>query len=180
MRFTEAWAETYAQNVTLKVATVSLALVSVALSITVARLSKRAPLLIERGCLTRAITLSASDATLHSTQEIEAFVREAIPQRFNSDATPQPEYLSAEEEVARTREQKELGARSMNQFVFIRSVKTAGSNAVVEADRLISVGPIRSAFPFALTLTLSTVARTDRNPYGLQLAKVEQPKTEVK
>lgn len=35
MRFTEAWAETYAQNVTLKVATVSLALVSVALSITV-------------------------------------------------------------------------------------------------------------------------------------------------
>lgn len=177
MRFSAAWAATAAQNVTLKAAVASLSLVSIALAITTARLSFRKPLLIERGCLSRAVDASS---TTHSIAEIETFIRESLRQRFNSDATPVPDYLAPEEESARAREQKELSQRSMLQFVVVRGVKVSGTQAAIDADRVISVAQIRSAFPFALTATVATTARTESNPYGLQLVKVEQPKPEVK
>ncbi len=177
MRFSAAWAATAAQNVTLKVAVASLALVSTTLAITAARLSIREPLLIERGCFSRALDPSA---TSHSAAEIEIFVREAIRQRFNSDATPIPDYLSTEEVVSRAREQKELSTRSMSQFVIVRSMKTNGNSIAIEADRLIAVAQIRSAFLFPLTAAIATTPRTENNPYGLQLVKTEQPKPEGK
>ena len=68
----------------------------------------------------------------------------------------------------------------MAQFIVVRGVKVTGTQAAIDADRLISVAQIRSAFPFALTVTVATTARTESNPYGLQLEKVEQPKAEVK
>ena len=177
MRFTVAWAATAAQNVTLKAAVASLSLVSIALAITTARLSTRKPILIERGCLTRTANAASSE---RSVVEIETFVRESLRQRFNSDATPVPDFLSTEEAAARGREQKELASRSTSQFVVVRGVKVNGNNVAIEADRLISIAQIRSAFLFPLNAVVATTDRTESNPYGLQLIRVEQPKQEVK
>jgi hypothetical protein len=175
MRFNIAWAAVAAQNVTLKVGVVALSLVSIALAITTARLSFREPILIERGCMTRVLD---PGSTAHSNAEIETFTREAVRQRFNSDATPIPDYIAADELVARARELKELGTRSMTQFVAVRGLKVNGNTVTIDADRLISIAQIRSAFLFPLTVTVATTARTENNPFGLQLVKVEQPKQE--
>ena len=175
MRFNIAWAATAAQNVTLRAAVVSLSLVSISLTIITARLIFRQPLLIERGCMTRALDLGS---TSHNLAEIESFVREAIRQRFNSDSVPIPDYLSLEELGARTREQKELTTRNMTQFVLVRGIKVSGNSMTIDADRVISIAQIRSAFLFPLTATLATTTRTENNPFGLQLEKVEQPKQE--
>ena len=175
MRFNIAWAAVAAQNVTLKAVIVSLSVVSIALAITTARLSSREPLLIERGCMTRTLE---QGSTAHSVTEIEAFTREAIRQRFNSDTTPIPGYLAPDEQAARVREQKEFVTRSMTQYVVTRSVKVSGNTVTVDADRLISIAQIRSAFLFPLTVTVATTSRSENNPFGLQLVKVEQPKQE--
>lgn len=176
MRLSVAWAAVAAQNVTLKVGVVSLAIVSISLAIVTAQLSLRKPLLIERGCLTRAVDLKP---TSHDVGEIETFIREAIRQRFNSDAVPIPDYLTSEEEVARAKEQKEFVGRDMTQTVIIRGLKVDGSKISVDADRLIAVAHIRSAFLFPLMATIATTSRTESNPYGLQLVKIEQAKQEA-
>ena len=53
MRFSTAWAKTAAQNVTLKVATVVLAGVSIVQLSVIAGLSIKDPLVIERACFSK-------------------------------------------------------------------------------------------------------------------------------
>ncbi|MGK5085322.1 hypothetical protein WDW37_18710 [Bdellovibrionota bacterium FG-1] len=177
MKFTHAWAATSAQNVTLKVGLVALGICTLALTITTARLALKEPLVIERGCLSRTVSLTPGNQ--HSATEIETFVREAITQRFNSDWAPQPGFLSPDEEAQRLAEQKELSARGMTQKVIVNGVKSSNDTVTLDADRLISVGSIRSAFLFSLTLTLASTPRSESNPYGLMLIKISQPKGEV-
>jgi hypothetical protein len=55
-------------------------------------------------------------------------------------------------------------------------MKIEGSLVKVEADRLLSVGTIRSAFMFPLVVTIGTVSRTPSNPYGLELVGTESVK----
>lgn len=174
MRFTLAWANTVAQNVTLKMAVIVLSLTSITFAMTTAKLSSQKPLILERGCNTRLVEPSSIS---HTTAEIEVFIREAARQRFNSDASPIPDYLSREEESARTQEQKELATRNMGQTIIVRGVKTNGSSLEIDADRVISVGQIRSAFVYPFTATLGTTSRTENNPYGLQLMKITPTQT---
>ncbi|MBI2712747.1 MAG: hypothetical protein HYX41_07845 [Bdellovibrio sp.] len=177
MRFNLAWANTIAQNVTLKVALMVLSFVTVALTLSTAKLSIRKPIIIDRGCLTSVLEGSSNE---HTTTEIETFVKEAIRQRFNSDSTPIPDYLSSEELAARSQEQKELLNRTMTQTVIVRAAKSNGNTVSVESDRLISVGQVRSAFQFPLIVTISSTTRSENNPYGLQVVKIIPPKTEQK
>lgn len=176
MKFSTAWASIAAQNVTLKVGVAALGVSTVVLALTSVKLALKAPLVIEREC--RAVTAKLVPPTEHPTGEIDAFVRDALATRFNSDATPMPGYLSTAEESARAGEQKELSSRGMTQKVIPNSVKINGDSVAIDADRLISVGTIRSAFPFQLTATLTSTARTDANPSGLVLSKVVVKKAE--
>lgn len=176
MRFPIAWANTVAQNISLKVAVIALVFVATTLAITTAQLAFRKPLIIERACYDQALEFSSS---AHTHEEIETFVREVIRQRFNSDATPIPDYLGIEEESARTQEQKELGSRNMTQTIIVRSMKIIGNSITIDTDRLISVEQIRSAFPFQLMATLATTTRTAANPYGLQIVKIVTPATDT-
>lgn len=177
MKFSVAWANTAAQNVSLKIALMVLCFVSTALTLATARLAFRKPVIIDRGCFSSVIEGSSNE---HTPSEIETFIREAIRQRFNSDATPIPDFLSEEELAVRTQEQKELGSRGMLQVVIVRSIKTNGNSVSIDADRLISVAQIRSAFSFPLTATISSTNRTSNNPYGLQVLKFIPPKMEQK
>lgn len=177
MRFNIAWANTMAHNVTLKVALMALSFVTVALTLSTAKLSIRKPIIIDRGCFTSVVEGSSNE---HTTTEIESFVKEAIRQRFNSDATPIPDYLSPEELAARLQEQKDLLSRTMAQTVIVRAIKANGNTVAVETDRLISVAQVRSAFQFPLIVTISSTTRSENNPYGLQALKIIPPKTELK
>lgn len=178
MRFNLAWAATASQNVALKGSVIILGFVSMTLAITSVRLAMRTPILIERpnSCFDHTIVAASS---AHTPSEIESFVREALQQRFNSDAKTLPTYLSSDEETARTQEQKELSNRGMTQFIVVRGMKINESIVAVDTDRLISVGQIRSAFSFPLTVNLTTASRNEINPYGLQVAKIVSLKAEV-
>lgn len=177
MKFTHAWAAISAQNVTLKAGLFALGFCTLTLTVTTMRLALKDPLVIERGCASRA--LAAAGGNQRSAAEVEAFVREAIAERFNSDSTPAPGFLSAEEEGQRTAEQKELSARGMSQRVVVNAVKPSGDTATVDTDRIISVGSIRSAFSFPLIIILASTTRSESNPYGLVLTKISQPKMDI-
>ncbi len=176
MRFTEAWNHVLSQNVVLRFVILILGICTIALSVSTAQLSLRAPLIVERGCFSKVVS---SGSTEVSADEIEAFASEAIRQRFDSQAKVFGEYLSREEMNFRLQEQRELSTRSITQKVSVNSVKIQGNIVQVDADRLISVGTIRSALPFPLELKLSSQSRSQDNPYGLIALKVIEIRKEV-
>ena len=169
MKFTAVWAETAAKNVTLKVVIALLSLLTGSLGITTAKLSLRDPLIIERTCFPKALTPAS---TARTVDEIEAFIKAVIHQRFDSGAAVIPGYLSVDEEVFRRQEQDALKTSNMTQVVIVNSIKIDKESVTVDADRLISVGQVRSAFAFPLVATLSSTPRTEGNPYGLVVIKV--------
>lgn len=176
MKFTTAWADVARQNVSLKFAVLALSLVSVVFGVTTAILAMKPPLIIDRSRVSRVTDASA---TKHTEAEIVAFVKEAVAQRFNTKTEGSDALISLDQRLLRSKEQDELGKRGMSQTMIVNTVKVSEKSVTVDADRLISVGKVRSAFPFPLTLTLATVDRSDINPYGLALVDVEQVKEEA-
>jgi hypothetical protein len=174
VKFTTAWADTLIQNTTLKLVTALLSFCLLVMCVCCIKLALREPLVIERACYSTALGLASSK---HSPAEIDAFVREALRQRFDSDATVTPGFLSPEEEGFKKQEQDSFKNSQMTQKIVVKLVTAQDDSVTVDADRVISVGQVRSAFVFPLSLTLSSTARNVGNPYGLILARVSQPKT---
>jgi hypothetical protein len=171
LKFTFAWARMAAQNVTLKVATAILGVISVAQLFAVVSLALRAPVVIERGCISRSIALASPQ---HSTDEITAFLREVLPQRFDTDQTPRADFFSLEELSSREKEQAVLGEKQMRQRFLFGDALVSEKEILVSGDRLISVGKIKSVLPLRLRISVKQVPRSEANPYGLVLAQVSE------
>ncbi len=86
--------------------------------------------------------------------------------------------MSAGETALRQKEQSELSQREMKQKIIVGSVAVGADLIAVDADRLIYLKEIRSAFRFQVTVKLSTFSRTAANPYGLRVEEVTPIKTE--
>lgn len=170
MRFVDTLTKITNENTALKWVVISLAAILLGLSLLVATLATRAPLVIERECQSRAVLLSDTAPT---NAEIEAFVREVLHERFDFEGQPTAALLSASELRASLKDRTELKDRGMKQRLFINGILREGDKLEVDTDRLISVGELRSAFKFPLTLTLGSTARTVANPYGLILVGTE-------
>lgn len=166
MKYTEAWANVVAQNLNLKLVSIVLGVLSVILGMITLRLTFKDSVIVERGCFSRAL-LQAKDE--HTKEEIEGFLREALAQRFDSKVQPVDGLLSPDELRLRVMEQKEFEARKMTQRVIINAVTETPEGFAVNADRLISVGEVRSAFRFPLLVKLESKSRSYSNPYGLLL-----------
>jgi hypothetical protein len=178
MRFTTAWAKVAAQNVSLKVATILLALVTVCQLGVIASIASKDALVVERGCFSKTTGAKASDPT---QDEIRAFLNEALPLRFDSSAYIKNGFLSIEELTAQ--EQAALKERQMLQKILVGDVQFANKEILVSTDRLISIGKVKSALPLALKVTIQQTNRTESNPYGLILTSVnefKEQKDEVK
>lgn len=176
MKFTLAWAKIAAQNVTLKVATVTLAVVVVIQLISITQLALRDAVIIERGCFSRIVTQASAQ---HTPEEIKAFLLEALPVRFDSVASLKDELLSLQEQGAREKEQATLKQRQMSQKIVVQEIEISEKGAIVQADRLIALGRVRTALPFPLKAVVQTTRRSESNPYGLVLVEtsvVEEPK----
>ena len=171
MKFTTAWAKTAAQNVTLKVATVVLAIVAVVQLFVISGLATRDLPVIERGCFSRPLQTKPIDP---SKTETEAFLIEALPMRFDSNGYLKEGFLSLEETVSREKEQTTLNQRQILQKIIIQDVKIDGKDILVTADRLLSVGKIKSAISFNIKVVVQQSNRTESNPYGLIISSVSQ------
>ena len=169
MRFTEVWAEVLSQNNSLKWATLSLSVLTVALATCLISLAMREPLVFERECYTKAITPSSSSS---SNDEIERFLRVALAKRFDTDALDSPVFLTGSELNVRSREVEELSKKGMSQKVSVNTVKIDQGKITVDADRIISVGKIRSALPLPLNVKVKSTDRSVGNPYGMVISDV--------
>lgn len=177
MRFTEFWAEVLSQNNSLKWGLVSMSVITVALAICLVSVASREPLVIERACYDKALKPMSAKQT---DEEMERFVREVLKKRFDTDALDSQVFLAGDEYATRLKEMDEFSKKGMAQRVFVNAVKIASSGITVDADRIISVGKIRSALPLPLALKVKFTDRSEGNPYGLILSDTKLISTEEK
>jgi len=170
MRITTAWAEVSAQNVMLRLALAGSLLSSIAFAIGLVLVSAREPLIIERVCHTKALKTVASSRT---KDEIEDFLRQTVVMRFNSEMVVAPGVLSEREEGTRRQEMDDFATRRITQRILLNSITLQGQRAKIDADRILSVGQVRSAFAFPLIVNFVATSRSEANPYGLVVDKVE-------
>ena len=173
MKFTVAWSEVLRENNALKVTSVCLAVTTLVLGMGLLKSALKAPLIVERTCYSHALNPVSPE---HTPQEIEAFIKDAMSQRFDTVTQPAPGFLSAGEITARITEQRELDSRKLMQRVLVNKISIDGQLIKVDADRLISVEAIRSVLPFPLTAEIASVTRSESNPYGLTLVSVASAK----
>ena len=167
MRFTEFWAELLSQNNALKWGLVSVSILSITLATGLISMATKEPLIIERGCFDKALNPVSAKQT---DEEVERFVRVALAKRFDTDAQDAQVFLAADEYATRQKEVEDFSKKGMSQRVIVNTVKVGEKSVVVDADRIISIGKIRSALPLPLILKLKTTDRSNGNPYGLVLS----------
>jgi len=177
MKYTEAWASVVSQNFNLKMATVILGAISLVLGMTTLRLTFKDSPIIERGCFSRPLVPMKDE---HTKEEIESFIKEALSQRFDSTVQPVDGLLSPDELKLRLQEQKDFVTRNMKQRLVVNSVTQTGDDFLVDADRVISVNDVRSAFKFPLLVKLESKARSYSNPYGLIIVSSSQVESKDK
>ena len=170
MKFTTAWAKIAAQNVTLKVATIALAVVSVTQVVVLITLTNKDLPLIERGCYSKIRPLVSSQET---KSEIESFLNESLSMRFDSASYIKDGFLSLEELSNREKEQNSLKQKQITQKILIQEIKINDSGDITAyTDRLLAVGKIKSVLALNLKIILQKTNRTEANPYGLVLSSV--------
>ncbi len=177
MRYTEFWAEMLSQNNSLKWGIVAVSILSVALTTGLISVATREPLIVERSCFDKALTTVAAKQT---DEEVERFVHVALSKRFDSDALDAQLYLAADEYATRQKEVEDFSKKGMSQRVIVNKIKVSEKSVVVDADRILSFGKIRSALPLPLILKLKTTDRSNGNPYGLILSDAALVSTEEK
>lgn len=168
MRFHVAMDSLEKENKILRISVIGLLILAIVLCLGILKTSQKNPLLVERGCQTSVLVPTNSEVT---ESEMLAFLTSALSERFNAK-TQTSLFLSFEQMTARNKEQFELSRQNLKQTVFINEVRAEGKEIIVDADRLISVGDIRSAFKFPIKVKIETIARSAENPYGLVLVGV--------
>ena len=171
MKYTEAWASIVSQNLNLKLVTCILGVLSIVLGMVTLKLAFKDAIIIDRGCYSKVMTPTKDE---HSKTEVASFLKEALAQRFDSTVQPVDGLLSQNEFALRIMEQKEFEGRGLKQRLVINKVMEDSEGFKVEADRIVSVGEVRSAFKFPLLVKLESKSRSYSNPYGLLIVSVKQ------
>lgn len=168
-----AWAKVAIENIGLKTGIAGLTAVSIVLSILLVQAQSRDPIVIERECFSKAQRLVGSSQT---KEEIDTFLHLALSARFDSEFAESFSLLNGDQIDFRAKEQKDLKSRDIKQFIHVNSIAQDRDSFVIDADRIISVGQVRSALKFPLKGKFAAVTRSKENPYGLELTEVNQIK----
>jgi hypothetical protein len=166
MRFTVAWADVLSQNTLFKWLLFLMAMLCIVLGTGLIFVAQKDPLVIERACFSGIL---ATKDTAPTSGEVKAFVVEALNQRFDSTTGTFPAFLSIEERSKAQKDREELASKKIKQRLLINSVDIKENKITVDTDRIISVDEIRTAFRFPIEVQVATIARSERNPYGLVL-----------
>lgn len=173
VKYTEAWAKIAKDNVNLKVALSLLTVCTVALCYVTVHLSVKDPLILERSCYTRPLETSSNE---RSANEVKAFVKIALEQRFNHQSFSSKDFLSVTERRLKESEKEAFLSKNIHQRIIVNNVDIKDKEILVDADRILSVGEVRSALAFPLIAHLETQSRSLSNPYGLILIRTEEVK----
>lgn len=172
MKMSSAWIQLNTQNITLKIAIIFSSMCSLVFALIATHFAFKEPIIIERACYSAKLEKAS---TKHTEQEINAFVREAMLQRFDSNVQVKPRgYLSTEEMGFKDKEQRELKEKNITQKILVNEIEIKDRSVKVSADKILSIAKVRSAFSVSLTATLLTVSRDEQNPYGLMLTQINK------
>lgn len=176
MRFPQAWAAVARQNSVLRVAILGVTASGLLALLISLKFAFKDPLIIERGCYS---TVTAATSRQEATkEEVESFIKVALSQRFDSDANVQGDLISLDELGNRSTEQEEMKRRNVRQRVVVNTVIKKDDAYLVDADRILAVGNLRSALQFPLIVKVEPTTRSFSNPYGLVLLKVSAQQSE--
>lgn len=170
MKFTIAWAKVASENSVLKAVVLCLSALCLFFGASSLKLALKDPIVVERGCYSKVAAITDGK---RSATEIESFLKEALAQRFDTQAVVRNDFLSDDEQILRSKEQKDLQNRKLSQKVILNAATVEGGSVIVDADRLISVGEVRSAFKFPLNVKIESVTRSEGNPYGLVVSEIK-------
>lgn len=174
MKFSQVMVKEAFERSALKLAVICLSILSLTFSILLALDLSKEPIVVERACETRLLDVASSAQT---KEEIQAFVRDAVALRFDSNVVRDPSAFMVQDLfVARMKEQEELKRGGVDQRLIVRSIKIEKDYFVIEADRLVAIGKARSAIPTILIARVSSKGRSLTNPYGLVLTTIDQQK----
>lgn len=170
MRFHVALDSLEKENQVLRFSVIGLLVLSVVLCSGILYASMKDPLVIERACYSRSLTLANATPT---KEEMAGFLEIALRERFNSD-TEEFRLLTSDQLTARNREQTELAKQKLVQKVLVNKIDIEEDGFLnIDADRFISTGDVRTVLRFPLKVEIAKIARTDSNPYGLLLTDVQ-------
>jgi hypothetical protein len=178
MRFTEVWGETLKQNKFLKIISILLVLTSVTTGVAAFKLSDRNPLIIERGCYEKLVTPKSTEMT---PQDLQEFLIQAMAFRFDSESNPIHEFFSDEEFQSVKLEREEFSRKGMSQMILIHpeTIVSQGNKVRFNTERIIMIGTVRSTVPVSLEAAITVVPRSQANPYGIRIEKLQDTTAEM-
>jgi hypothetical protein len=168
MRFSSGVDQLERENGYLKTITKLLLLLGAALMGILFNLYDRSPVIVERSShgleIVRSTEFSLTEA---DTRSAIALMMKA---RFDTEAVSPEIFLNQKQLVLREGEQKELKSRNFHQNIIVRLITIKKDEAMVDVDRVLSVGDVRSALKTKLKVTFEEVQPNELNPYGLLLS----------
>jgi len=178
MKFSQVLLKEAFERSALKLAVICLSVLSLVFSILLSFDLSKEPIVVERACETKLLEVKSSSQT---KDEVQSFIKEAVALRFDSLISRDPSSFMVQDLfIARSKEQDELKRNGIDQRLIVRNVRVEKDYFLIDADRLVAVGKVRSAIPTVLIVRVSSKSRSLTNPYGLVLTNVDQLKEEKK
>ena len=168
MKFSSAVDSLTKENLFLRAAVKILGFVVLFLTMAVLFLHDKRPVVVERS--SRGLEIVQMTKLARSEGDIQQAIRLMLISRFDSGARGAEVFLSKRQMEFREAEQKEMKSRGISQGVIFRNAKITKDEAIVEFDRVLSVGEIRSALKTVVKIAFEETEPNDLNPYGLRLA----------
>jgi hypothetical protein len=129
------------------------------------------PLIVERS--SRGLEITSATEFARTQLDVKQATALMLHARFDTDAVSPEILLNPKQLALRSAEQIDMKARGMSQSIVIRRVLIEKDRVLVDLDRVISVGEIRSALRARLKVSFEETSPNELNPYGLQLSVAE-------
>ena len=97
--------------------------------------------------------------------------------RFDTQAYIKEGFLSLEENLSREKEQSSLKQKQIFQKIIVDKILASDKELIVNADRLLTVGKIKTVLPLEMKVKIQRTNRTESNPYGLILSSLSPIET---
>jgi len=156
------------ENRFLKTLTKMLLAVTILLLGMVYTLYDKTPLIVERS--SRGLEVVRAVDFSRNPEDLKIALQIMLKARFDTEAVSPELFLNARQVVLRETEQKDMKARGMSQRVVVKRVTFEKDQALVDFDRVIAVGELRSALKTKVRVSFEEISPNELNPYGLLLS----------
>ncbi len=156
------------ENRYLRTTTKMLIMVTTFLLGIVYNLYDKMPIMVERS--SHGLEIVRPTEFARSEVDLKTATALMMKARFATDTMAPELFLNQKQLLLRDTEQKDLKSRGMSQSIIVKNVTIEKDMALVDLDRLISVGDVRSALKAKVKVRFEEVSPNELNPYGILLS----------